>query len=263
MSVDKLVDSTQLDASLTYEAGKIRAKLGSSAQLDFDLANGKGFGDYIDAIPTGGGGNDDDILSGSLTGIYENSTVTELRYGAFYDCKTVQQIILPSVTKMGEGVFRNCQAVTLISAVNCIQIVNYLINGCNNLLTVALPKVNELRNNALEKSTSIKTIDILGGKINGNAFNGDTSLDTLIIRAASVSNLVNVSAFNNTPFASGGSGGTIYIPKALYDHLGDGSSSDYRNQTNWGAVYNYGTITFAKIEGSIYENAYADGTPIS
>lgn len=56
MALDKLVDSTQLDASLTYEAGKLRAKLGSSAQLDFDLANGKGFGDYIDAIPTGGGG---------------------------------------------------------------------------------------------------------------------------------------------------------------------------------------------------------------
>lgn len=53
MAVDKLVDSAQLDASMSYEAGRIRAKLGSSAQLYYDPANGKGFGDYIDAIPTG------------------------------------------------------------------------------------------------------------------------------------------------------------------------------------------------------------------
>lgn len=63
MALDKLVDSTQLDASLTYEAGKLRAKLGSSAQLDFDLANGKGFGDYIDAIPSGGGTLHSDLPS--------------------------------------------------------------------------------------------------------------------------------------------------------------------------------------------------------
>ena len=56
MSVDKLVDSTLLDAACTYEAGKIREKLGSSAQITYDLANGKGFGDAIAAIPSGGGG---------------------------------------------------------------------------------------------------------------------------------------------------------------------------------------------------------------
>lgn len=55
MALDKRVDSAQLDAALTYEAGKIRAKLGSSAQISFDLANQKGFGDVIDAIPSGGG----------------------------------------------------------------------------------------------------------------------------------------------------------------------------------------------------------------
>lgn len=56
MAVDKLVDSSLLDAACTYEAGKIREKLGSSAQIAYDLANGKGFGDAIDAIQTGGGG---------------------------------------------------------------------------------------------------------------------------------------------------------------------------------------------------------------
>lgn len=69
MALDKLVDSAQLDAALTYEAGKIRAKLGSSAQISFDLANQKGFGDVIDAIPSGGGGSGaTKIASGTITG---------------------------------------------------------------------------------------------------------------------------------------------------------------------------------------------------
>jgi hypothetical protein len=65
MAVDKLVDSTLLDAACTYEAGKIREKLGSSAQIAYDLANGKGFGDAIAAIPTGGGGGS--MQSGTIT----------------------------------------------------------------------------------------------------------------------------------------------------------------------------------------------------
>jgi hypothetical protein len=52
MALDKLVDSGKLDAALGFEAGKIRAKTGGSAQLAFDLANEKGFGDAIAAIPS-------------------------------------------------------------------------------------------------------------------------------------------------------------------------------------------------------------------
>lgn len=52
MALDKLVDSGKLDAALGFEAGKIRAKTGGSAQLAFDLASEKGFGDAIAAIPS-------------------------------------------------------------------------------------------------------------------------------------------------------------------------------------------------------------------
>lgn len=55
MAVDKLVDSSKLNAALDYEARKIIAKGGGTAPLAFDFANEKGFGDYIDAIPSGGG----------------------------------------------------------------------------------------------------------------------------------------------------------------------------------------------------------------
>lgn len=51
MSVDKLVDSTQLDADLTSVANAIRTKGGTSASLVFPT----GFVNAIAAIPTGGG----------------------------------------------------------------------------------------------------------------------------------------------------------------------------------------------------------------
>lgn len=53
MSVDKLVDSSQLDTDLTSVANAIRTKGGTSAQLAFPA----GFVSAVQAIPTGGGGS--------------------------------------------------------------------------------------------------------------------------------------------------------------------------------------------------------------
>ena len=87
-----------------------------------------------------------------------------------------------------------------------------------------------------------------------NFVNYAINFKTLILRKTSIATLANTGAFTGTPFASGGSGGTIYIPKALYDHLGDGTSLDYKAASNWSTVNGYGTITWAKLEGSPYES---------
>ena len=51
MAYDKIVDSTALDAAMTYTANRIRNKTGGTDQIMWDSA--KGFGDAVDAI-TGG-----------------------------------------------------------------------------------------------------------------------------------------------------------------------------------------------------------------
>lgn len=89
--------------------------------------------------------------------------------------------------------------------------------------------------------------------IAANAFGNSTNFSTLILRYSSIVTLANENAFTGTKFKSGGAGGTIYIPKVLYDHLGDGSSMDYKAASKWSIVDGYGTITWAKIEGSPYE----------
>ena len=51
MAFDKVVDSAQLDAAMTYTANRIRNKTGDTNQIIWDSA--KGFGDAVDAITTG------------------------------------------------------------------------------------------------------------------------------------------------------------------------------------------------------------------
>lgn len=73
MAVDKLVDSTQLDADLTSVANAIRTKGGTSAQMAFPA----GFVSAVEAIPTGGGG----------AVLIERGTFTPVEntgYGAFH-----------------------------------------------------------------------------------------------------------------------------------------------------------------------------------
>ena len=110
----------------------------------------------------------------------------------------------------------------------------------------------------------LETVDI--GKVDKLAYNSfinSTPCNKLILRNPTLIPLGDVRFFQGSVFASGGTGGTIYIPKSLYDHLGDGTSNDYKAATNWSTVDGYGTITWAKIEGTAYDGLWADGTPIA
>ena len=69
MAVDKLVDSSQLDADLTSVANAIRTKGGTSAQLAFPAD----FVSAIGAIPTGGGGGG---VSGTFTPASDARSIT-------------------------------------------------------------------------------------------------------------------------------------------------------------------------------------------
>lgn len=85
MALDKLVDSTQLDACCTAEANAIRAKTGGSSQIAFDWANSKGFADAIAAIPSGGG-----AIKGVTT--LKISSTSETSFAGSFPDLTVLQI---------------------------------------------------------------------------------------------------------------------------------------------------------------------------
>lgn len=247
MALDALVDSTQLDADLTSVANAIRTKGGTSAALAFPAD----FVSAIAAIPTGGGGDItyDEIMSGAYPSEYitVGNVAPAAHAFAYMRFKGIRWDWASSATCGSRaGVFANC------------PLLEYLVmpffTGKFDYSTSW-----DLANG----STKLKTVDIAMIGIANRSFSGCTVLDTLILRNPSMVGLAHTNALQNTKFKSGGAGGTIYIPKALYDHLGDGGNMDYKAATNWSTYEGYGTITWAKIEGSYYETHYADGTTIS
>lgn len=213
----------------------------------------------------GGGYSLEDIASGAEPSGDLTLEISNFRPSAFAQCKNIRKVTLLSADPISGGnVFAGSSA-TEIVALNTSRIAaSNILNGCMALQKLVIPKATYYENNMCNQCTALEVADIGGGSIvRGGVFTGCKTLKTLIIRSNAVCSLGSVSNFSNAPFANGGSGGTIYIPKVLYDHLGDGTELDYKAATNWATLDSYGTITWAQIEGSIYENAYADGTPIT
>lgn len=128
-----------------------------------------------------------------------------------------------------------------------------------------MPKMTKVYNAAFYGCSSLKALDWLGGEINGssNHFVACTKLNTMVIRkTASICSLATINAFNNTPFADGKAGGTLYVPQDLI--------ASYQAATNWSTILGYTNNQIKSIESTATDpNApvdltthYIDGTPI-
>ena len=193
---------------------------------------------------------------------YEDDIITAIRAYAFY-ASNIVTVNTPNVTSIGTYAFYNAKLASL-NAKSVATVGTYAFYG-SKLTTPAFPAITSIGTNSFQSATAMTAIDLGEGlaSIPAAAFQSASALNTIILRKSSaLVTLANVSAFTSTKFASGGAGGTIYIPEALYDELGTESSLDYQSASNWSTINGYGTITWAKIEGSIYETEYADGTEI-
>lgn len=294
MAVDKLVDSTQLNADLTSVANAIRTKGGTSGQLAFPA----GFVSAVNAIPTGvtptgtkqisitqnGIVTEDvtdyanaeitvDVHSGSeptamdyikaTATHFSDPTITTLRINAFKDYPTPFTVDFPNLTELPVYAFASSKIQTQMWP-KVTKINYYAFNGANALQKAVFPVVTSgTGGSGFVGCSALAVVDGSFTVIEGNCFRACTNLVTLILRNSSLVPLGGSDSLINTPFYHGKAGGDIYIPKALYDHLGDGTASDYKAATNWSTYDSYGTITWHPIEGSIYETQYADGTPIT
>lgn len=119
---------------------------------------------------------------------------------------------------------------------------------------------------ALRGNAGMTTLDFTFSDGNGfqqNSLYGNSSLKTVIIRGSSVMSLAATNVFTQTPFASGGSGGTLYVPNSLI--------SSYQSASNWGTILGYTNNQIKSIESTHTDPTapidltlyYADGTPIS
>lgn len=210
-----------------------------------------------DAVATlaagyGGGGSGwttDGILAGTEpSGAITANSVTYL-YALFNRNTGITSFTSSTITQIRQDdAFHGCTnlaSVEMTGAIN--QMGSFVFQDCTSLVTAKLPNMTANVTNSLFRGDSALTLVDAGktGYIVGNAFNGCSNLKTIILRKTSLATLQNTNAFTDTPYANGGSGGTIYVPSALIN--------TYQSASNWSTLYGYGTVTFTAIEGSQYE----------
>lgn len=176
------------------------------------------------------------------------------QFGANYGNKSVLTSVVMDSASIGNSACAYARKLKSVSFPNAnLEKVNYGWQGssaflvCTSLTDVDLPLYPTIQEQMFQSCTSLAFLDLPSvTRIRANAFKQCSSLETVVLRSSTVVTLENVNAFNDsTPFASSGSGGTIYVPSALI--------SSYQTATNWSTLYGYGNTTFAAIEGSEYE----------
>lgn len=203
------------------------------------------------------------IIERSITAITDND-VTSIGGSKFNACTLLQTAIFPNVTSIGNSAFDNTSLSSIYLPNLGGSTGSWTFQNCTSLQYAVFPSITKVGSSSLANDTALLGAD-LGSNCNTldvYCFKGCTSLNKLILRRSTAICRLNGDALQNTPFDQNGAGGTIYIPQVLYNHLGDGTALDYKASTRWSTLDAYGKTTWAKIEGSQYENYYVDGTPI-
>lgn len=237
---------------------------------DFDLILATGGGGYtLEEFATGEVPSGEIEISESVSTlrdcVFQKTNITSVTWNATvmrgvspFQNSELQSFSAPYATEARGKILNGCQKLTDVSLPQLQDIVSDQFIENTRITQLVLPSMTrEIYGNAFRFNRLLKTADLgRTSQIFDNAFSECNVLDTVILRKSdAICTIRNVNTFNRTPFASGGAGGEIYVPSALID--------TYKASANWSTLNGYGTITWKAIEGSIYENAYADGTPIA
>lgn len=238
----------------------------ASAEITVNVSGGGGIS--IDDIAAGTAPSGDitvnvsTIAAGAfsrkpITGI-SAPNCTQVLGNAFYDTEIVD-VTLPNVSSIGASAFQNCSKLRrlVIGGAGNIS-ANYWIQNCPSLIELRAPNATNFSPGGFgfQGDNSLDILDIgFSPSLYSSSLPATAPLSVIIMRKSNalVSLQSGVNSICGVAFAEGGPGGTIYIPEVLYNHLGDGSSLDYKAATNWSTLEARGTVTWAKIEGSAWE----------
>ena len=188
-------------------------------------------------IESGGGGDVDGLIDGSITEI--TSEVTDIRSYAFSYCAKLVSANFPNATSMGASALRNCSSLESasipnvreikaeafsycsslknIEATNARYIYDSAFRNCTALENVVFPSVTQVSTNVFYGCTMLYKVDFPEvSTLTGYAFQNCTKLEALILRrtdkVCSLSAKLTISPY-------------IYVPRAL--------KSQYSSATNW------------------------------
>lgn len=178
---------------------------------------------------------------------YPNAT--RVNTYAFYACTNLESINFPNVTAIDSYAFRACGKIVTANLPKVTSLGAHAFYGCSSLTSVTLsPNFSQSgASNLFNGCSSLPLIDLQKcSSIGTSMFTNCAALKTLILRkTGSVCPLSSASYFNNSPFASNGSGGTLYVPNDLI--------ASYQSASNWSTILGYPNNQIKAIEGSIYE----------
>ena len=199
------------------------------------------------------------LSNSKITSFASTSVIKNTEGSAFKNCTNLVSVDMPNFEPTGTNVcgnmFAGCSSLTNIKLSKYRRSAGSFLQNCTSLPMIVLPSIDyTLQSYFANGCTSLTVVD-LGGNVGGSIMAGNcfshTAINTLILRrTAAINTLANTNNFNNSPLATNGTGGDIYVPSALL--------SAYQSASNWSAL----SATWHAIEGSQYENYYADGTPI-
>lgn len=255
------------NAIATMDASGTKTLLtkGRYCEDDIEVAYGK---------PGGGGYTEDEWMNRTVTSVTTSQTSFSLGLDGFSELVSFSA---PNLTSLYNAnyFFRNCSKLESVNLPALIKMYGMNMFENTKLQYLVLPNFSNepiatqsrFGGNNFKNVTTLKAIDCFAIQlVQATAFSAASSFNTLIIRnrtsltesgqyVLKIASLENVNAFNGTPFASGGAGGTLYVPSA--------DISEYEAATNWSTILGYTNNQIQAIEGSIYETQYADGTPIT
>ena len=241
MALDKLVDSSQLDADLTSVANAIRTRGGTSASLAFP----SGFVSAIGAIP--GGAAPSGTLSITSNGIYDvasfASADVNVSGGGSVGSEDIKKLIAreaysisnSEITTIGSYAFYNYQLLTAASFPNCETIGSYAFQSCSSVSTISFPKVSCIYDSAFASCIGLTEIYFPEvSTVNPAAFSGCTRVSRINLpKAISIysgvfarcTSLTDVSlpeatGIGSSAFLSCSALLSIHLPKLMVIHTG-------------------------------------------
>lgn len=210
-------------------------------------------------VSGGGGISFDNIATRSITGdVVLSDTTTSVAQDAFVNCTGITGLVGNGLVSIGLRAFQYCHlSTTKIYLPNLTTLAGsdfFNTTNGSTIDSVILPKVTAIPGDSF-RGCKIKYIDLGAdcASIENRAFgyNGTGTKNIVVVlrRTAGV-----VTLANDNSLLAIDSNTRIYVPSALI--------SSYQSASIWSAKYASYPNLFQALEGSAYENAYADGTPI-
>ena len=115
------------------------------------------------------------------------ATVTKFDSYVFCDDTSIERIVAPGVTTIGERAFQNCTSLTEVVLPALQQFTNsYTFNGCPLLQRVELPNCTRLGQGTFQGCTALEEVLVSPALtfLGSDCFRGDTSFRTLYTNAA-------------------------------------------------------------------------------